>query len=197
MLNKLTRSLVVATRTWWLCALALVLNVTSFQVLFGLEDRFEALTGAPVLDTQNGLTVATLLEQLPLYRGAAYGAYLRFAAFDFVFPLVGALFLAVLWALLLRWNRGRIAQRLLGWNLPLLPFLATLFDWLENVSVLLVISAASPPGQLLLNSVIVFKRLKLTSLTVIMAITILLHVLLIAHKLAELRRKGARPATSR
>lgn len=196
MLNKLTRSLVAVSRTWWLVALTFVLNIISFQVLFALEDRFEALTGAPVLDTQNGLTIVTLLEQLPLYRGAAYGAYLRFAAFDFVFPFVSALFLAVLWALLLRWNGGRIAQRLLSWNLPLLPFLATLFDWLENVSVLLVLGTASPPGQLL-HAVIVCKRLKLTSLTVIMAITILLHVLLLGYKLAELRRKAARPTAPR
>lgn len=196
MLNKLTRSLVAVSRTWWLVALTFVLNIMSFQVLFALEDRFEALTGAPVLDTQNGLTIVTLLEQLPLYRGAAYAAYLRFAAFDFVFPFVSALFLAVLWALLLRWNGGRIAQRLLSWNLPLLPFLATLFDWLENVSVLLVLGAASPSGQLL-HAVIVCKRLKLTSLTVIMAITILLHVLLLGYKLAELRRKAARPTAPR
>lgn len=196
MLNKLTGSLVAVSRRWWLCALALVLNITSFQVLFALEDRFEALTGAPVFDTQNGLTVATLLEQLPLYRGAAYSAYLGFAAFDWIFPFVGSLFIAILWALLLRWNHSRIAQRLLAAHLPLLPFVATVFDWLENVTLLLVTGAASPPGQLLLNAVIVCKQLKLTSLMVLMAVTVLLHLLLLGHKLAGVWRKNANPAAS-
>jgi hypothetical protein len=189
MLSRLTRLLLAASRSWWLCGLIFVLNFLSFRILFGLEDRFEALTNLPVFDTQNSLTSEALVQQLPLYTGAAYVAYLRFAAFDFVFPLIAALFLAVVWAVLLRLQSGRVAQRLLGSNLPLLPFCATIFDWLENISLLAVTGATSPPGYLLLSSVILFKRLKLASLALIWVVTLLLLVLLAAHRSAAYWRK--------
>jgi hypothetical protein len=188
MLNKLTRALLVATQSWWLCGLIFVLNALSFRTLFRLEDQFEALTNVPVFDTQNGLTSETLAQQLPLYTGEAHTAYMRFAAFDFVFPFVSALFLAVVWTLLLRVNSGSIARHLLAWNLPLLPFCATIFDWLENIGLLIVTSTASQPGQLLLNSVIVCKRLKLTSLALIGTITVLLIVLLAGQIVIGYRR---------
>lgn len=193
---KLTKLLVAVSRSWWLCALALVLNITSFWVLFRLEDRFEALTGVPVFDTQNDLTVETLVQQLPLYTGSAYAAYLRFAAFDWLFPFVGALFLALVWTLLLRLNSGRIAQILLRWNLPLLPFLATLFDWAENITLLLVTGANTQPGPFLLSAAVVCKRLKLASLQVISALSLLLTALLIAQIVADRWRKSAQSTKS-
>lgn len=164
----------------------------SFRILFGLEDRFEALSGVPVFDTQNDLTVAILAKQLLLYTGDAHTAYSYFAAFDWVFPSVSALFLAVLWTLLLRINSGWIAQYLLHRNLPLLPFLATLCDWAENTSLLIATSGRSLAGQSFLAAVIVCKRLKLLSLALISLVSVFLVVLLIAYTCADVWRKYAK-----
>ncbi len=72
--------LVAASRRWWILGIVAALNFVSFRVLFALEDKFEAVAGVPTFDTQNVLTVATLLAQLPRYVGAARAAYGWFAA---------------------------------------------------------------------------------------------------------------------
>jgi len=141
---KLNAALIRASRSPWRFAFVAVLNAGAFALLFTLEDRFEATTGLPVFDTQNGLTPEALLRQLPLYQGEALESYLYFAAFDFVFPLTAALFLAVTWALLLRVTPWRLTQRLLAWGLPLYAFLGTGFDYLENLSLLSVIFLDAP-----------------------------------------------------
>lgn len=160
-MRAINNLLIAISKKWWAVLLVIVCNFASFGILFGLEDQFEAITGVPVYDTQNELTAELLREQLPLYTGAARDAYLRFAAFDFVFPLVAGIFVAVVWTLLLRFNRWRFAQRLLLWNLPLFPLLGTGWDWLENVSLLTILNAGSAPSQSLIDTALLFKRLKL------------------------------------
>ncbi|MFZ4815248.1 MAG: hypothetical protein ACOYL5_11985 [Phototrophicaceae bacterium] len=169
------------TQRGWAVALIVVLNFASFSILFALEDQFELITGVPVYDTQNDLTPSVLLEQLPLYVGDARAAYLRFAAFDYVFPLVANVFVVVIWTLLLRFNTWQPAQRLLAWQLPLFALIGTLLDWLENVSLLAVLYSGNPPVQWFVNSVIVFKRLKLASLAANAVITPILLALLIGN----------------
>jgi hypothetical protein len=182
-MRKITAGLVRASRVWWVVLLAFVLNGASFAVLFSLEDQFEAITGQPVYDTQNNLTTREIVEQLPLYVGAAREAYLRFAAFDFVFPLVSALFLAVVWALCLRSLTWPVGERLLRWNVPTLVLLTTLFDWLENVSILVVLNAGAPDAAM--EAVIVFKGLKLTMISVSGAVTMALVGLAVANAVAR------------
>jgi hypothetical protein len=178
-MRNITGLMLRISRVWWAFLLVFVLNGLSFTILFGLEDQFEALTGQPVFDTQNDLTTDAVVKQLPLYQGEARDAYWRFWAFDFVFPLVAALFLAVVWAFALRNISWRINERLLRWNVPALAFVATLFDWLENVANFAVLTVGSDP--LFLNAVILFKRLKLVTLTISGAITMVLLVLLIVN----------------
>ena len=69
--------LIRTSRSPWRFALIAVLNAAAFAALFALEDRFEVITGVPVFDTQNGLTPAALVKQLPLYQGEALTAYLQ------------------------------------------------------------------------------------------------------------------------
>ncbi|MBW4436519.1 MAG: hypothetical protein KME04_05260 [Pleurocapsa minor GSE-CHR-MK-17-07R] len=168
------------SRNWILFVVMLVANFASFTILFALEDQFEALAGIPVYDTQNALTTAQILEQLPLYQGEALNAYLRFAAFDFVFPLVSAIFIAVICTLLLRLNRLKIAQTLLRWRLPLVVLLITLFDYLENVGLLTVLAAAPAPDAAVMNFALVFKQLKLAGLALTGPLVGILVALLIA-----------------
>lgn len=181
---KLNGLLVRTSRSWWHFAILAALNAGAFVILFALEDRFEAITGLPAFDTQNSLTPELLRQQLPLYQGEALAAYLAFAAFDFVFPLVAALFLAVTWALLLRLTPWRLTQRLLAWGLPLYAFLGTGFDYLENLSLLSVIFLEAP-STLLVDTAILLKRLKLTALALSGALT---GVLVLFALIASVRR---------
>ncbi len=168
---KLNGLLVRTSCSWWRFAILAALNAGAFVILFALEDRFRAITGLPVFDTQNGLTPELLVQQLPRYQGEALAAYLYFAALDFVFPFVAALFLAVTWALLLR-----VTPWLLAWGLPLYALLGAGFDYLENVGLLSVIFLDAP-STLLVDTVILFKRLKLTALALSGALTGVLVVL--------------------
>jgi hypothetical protein len=173
-MNSLTQFFVQATKQWWVVVLIFFLNFASFRILFGLEHRFTQLTGTKVFDTQNDLTAQKLLEQLPTYTGEARPAYNAFAAFDYLFPLVAAVFLVVLWTLLLKVNPNKLAKGLLHQNFSLLPFSATLFDWLENLSIAGVLQTSDNPNMFLVNLVIIFKRLKLASLGVTGLLTIAL-----------------------
>lgn len=186
MLAKADGWLVRASRSPRLFAAITALAFGSLGFLFALENRFEALTGLPTFDTQNDLTPSALLEQLPRYQGEALEAYLRFAAFDFVFPFTAALFLAVTWALLLRVTPWRVAQRLLAWKLPLVAFFGTGFDYLENVSLLSTIFMDAP-SVLALEAAILFKRLKLTALVLSNGLT---GVLVLLASGSYLQRSG-------
>ena len=73
-MGMLNSWLVAASRRWWLFGRIFVLNVVSLEVLFAVVDRFEAIAGVATFATQNSVTVATLLAQLPRYQGAAHAA---------------------------------------------------------------------------------------------------------------------------
>lgn len=188
-MQKLNLWLVEWSRRWWIIVSILLMNYLSFRILFGLEDTFERITGIPVFDTQNNLTATTLTQQLPLYEGAARGAYLRFAAFDWVFPFVAALFLAVLWTLLLRITSTARAQQLLAWRLPLWAFVTTGFDYLENISLLAIIAIGSPGTPWIINAAIISKRLKLSGLAFSSAVTLGLTLFALSHWLYRIWRR--------
>jgi hypothetical protein len=181
MITRLNQSLVSLSKRWWVVVLVLTLNAASFGILFSLEDQFERLSGLPTFDTQNALTADQIIEQLPLYQGEARDAYLRFAAFDFVFPFAAALNLAVLWALFLRTNTWHIAGRLLAWNIPVLAFLGTLFDWGENFGFLTILSSGAAPEAGILQTALMFKALKLIMLNVSFGLTSALLVFALAN----------------
>lgn len=188
MIQFLTSLLVSISRRWWAVLLVTALNFASFQILFGLEDQFETLTAVPVFDTQNDLTPSRIIAQLPLYQGPAREAYLRFAVFDFVFPLIAGIFVATLWTLLLRTNSSPFAQRLLQRGVPLFALIGTLWDWLENISILALLQWASPDAWIL-SVVVIFKRLKLLWLLLNGPITAALFLLWATNFINRFRRK--------
>lgn len=181
MLARLGQWFITASRNWWLVAAIAAAQIVTTQALFAAEAGFTRITGLPVFDTQNGLTAETLLEQLPLYTGAAAGAYRWFAIVDIVFPLVSAVFLSVVWALQLRLNRSPLAARLLQRHLPLLPLVVTLADWAENLALIGVIWLV-PASEPLAMAAVVAKRLKLATLAATMLGTWLLLLLLLGNR---------------
>ncbi len=172
-------ALIAISQHWWAVILVVIANFASFGILFSLEDRFESLSGVPTFDTQNDLTAQRLLEQLALYSGEARTAYFQFAAFDFLFPLIAGLFVAVLWTLLLRLNRWKPVMRLYQARLFLLPLLTTLADWLENISLLSILNTPTAPNEAWVQAALTFKALKLLLLNVSLAGIVILAALLI------------------
>jgi hypothetical protein len=160
--NRARDFLIALSCRWWSVALVVALNFAAFRVLFILEERFVAQTGTALFDTQNDLTVSRIIEQLPLYQGDARAAYYAFATFDFLFPLIAGIFLALIWTLLLRWNHHPGAHRLLSAGFPLLILLTTVWDWLENLSLLAIVALPASPPPAAMHAAILFKQLKLT-----------------------------------
>jgi hypothetical protein len=160
-MNILKRSVDYLSARWWRLGIVVMLNFVSFTILFSLEARFETLTGLPVFDTQNDLSREQILEQIPLYVGEAQSAYLLFAAYDFVFPLIAGFFVAVIQTWLLKHNNSSLAQKLRDWNLPLLVFFSTASDWLENVGMLAIVFTNPDIPDFWIYFALVFKRLKL------------------------------------
>lgn len=188
-MQTMTHFLVRSAR-WWTVLLMFALNFVNFRLLFWLEEQFVALTGKPVFDTQNNLTKEGILAELPLYINEARTAYLNFAAYDFIFPLIAAFSLAFLWAWLLRNMTWRVGTIVLAWNIPSVPFLATLFDWGENIFLLSVVLTNGASGNGSISAALLFKRLKLTMLTVSGVVSIVLVGLSLTNKIMDTIRRA-------
>jgi hypothetical protein len=112
-------------------------------------------------------------------------------AYDFVFPLVAGLMVAVLLTLFLRLNRWGFSQRLLLAGVPVATLLTTVWDWLENVGLLGVLATGG--GVFWVEWALLFKRLKLAFLGLSGATVLLAVCLWVGYGVWTLAR-GKRPA---
>lgn len=158
----------------------------SFYGLFRITHAFAAVTGGyQPFDMQNGLDVAGVLAQLPLYTGDSRRLYAWFAATDFVFPAAGGLVLGGAAAFLMRHGLPSVYARFearRGFVLFLLP---TLFDFLENLAALTAIFLV-PPSQLSATILVGFHQLKLGTLILGHGTTMLLGLVLVLRKAMRL-----------
>jgi hypothetical protein len=121
------------SQLWWMFLAAAIASALSFQSLFVIGERFERVTaGYAPFDLQNPLTLATIWEQLPAYTEASLMWYWAFIAADMIFPVFGALPLALVLAWALRTLGTPWATRALASGAALTPFVAALLDWVEN-----------------------------------------------------------------
>ncbi|MCU0464632.1 MAG: hypothetical protein MUF38_08680 [Anaerolineae bacterium] len=186
-MKMLSRTFDFITRRLWAVALIFVLNGLSLVILFSIEGRFQELTGSPVYDTQNDLTRDQIIAQRPLYEGEALDVYWAFAAFDFVFPLVGGMFFMLLYAFFLR----RLPWVWAGWlwrgEFYLFALLTTLFDYLENVGFIATLISGQPPSEVAMQMAVIFKQLKLLSLTLTSPVAMALTAAFIVAWVSERR----------
>ncbi|HSH04760.1 MAG TPA: hypothetical protein VLL52_19770 [Anaerolineae bacterium] len=84
----LTKPITYFATSWRRLGLLFLLQLTSLNLLFYLENRFTTLTNHPVFDTQNTLTPTNLLTQISLCEGEAKTAYYLFALNNVYFPLL-------------------------------------------------------------------------------------------------------------
>jgi hypothetical protein len=166
-------------------ALALAFGLLLIALL-RTGDAFARVTsGYRPFDLQNGLGVENIATQLPLYTDASRRFYALFALFDAVFPLVGGLMTAAAAAFLtgrtspVTYARIEARRGFLAFMLP------TLFDWLENIVILVTLFAAPPGIRVLWGMLVAFKKLKLASLAVSQVAVLSLAVSLLFKPLAH------------
>jgi hypothetical protein len=134
-----------------LVAAILLVNAAWLLILDALGTEFRAVAGVPLLDLQNEIgtarmvTPARALAQIAAYPSEARSLYWSFFILDNVLPPLTFGSLALLWANLLRGDQGRMARRLLGSAVVLVPLGVGAFDWLENLAYVHAISRAADP----------------------------------------------------
>lgn len=188
-MKNINRLLIAGSNRWWVVLLAGILTFSSFNVLFGFNDQFKALTGSPVFDTQNDLIPEAILKQVPLYTGEARNIYFRFAAFDLLVILFVCIFAALLWALLLRLNTWPLPQKLLAVGFALFPLFGIVLDFAENFSFVSILNAGAAPGGTLIGITLLFNRLKLLWLVADSVVVAGLLILLVVHVASRLIRR--------
>jgi hypothetical protein len=162
---SLNSRLVSWSQNWKVILALFLLQLISFGALFGLETQFITQSGFQTFDFQNGLTLTQLREQLATYSDTERQLYAIFTAVDFAFPLLSALFYAVIYALLLRLNRAKLAQTFLAAGAPMLPLLITAADWLENIAFASIVIFGVSAESWVAEAGLIFKQLKLISIT--------------------------------
>ena len=146
-MNALNSVIIRISKSAWLYIIVFAGFFGTLQALLRIGQRFpELAAGAAPFDLQNRLSVEQIFTQLAGYTEEAFQLYYVFTTIDFFFPLFAGLFLGATVAFLLRHSLPRwyaIAEQK---NLFVLFLLATLFDWLENITLLSVM--AGYPNEL-------------------------------------------------
>lgn len=165
MLSRLNNLIIDCSLSGWKTALTVVgFGLTMWQ-LQTVTATFPALTdGHTPFDMQNDLTSAQVYTQLSTYTEEAFGLYTWFQAVDFVFPMVAALMMAVITAFSVRVVMPDTYPKVVGNKLLLLFFVPALFDWLENIGFLWVISLWPEQSAAAANLAIMAKQAKLGTL---------------------------------
>ncbi len=176
MLAPITRFIDSCSRSWWKVLLLFIGQSAAMQVLNAITTGFPAISGGNVPfdmqnDPQNFLTPADVFAQLAAWDDQAFSDYYTFQAVDFAFPLLAGLFLASVFAFALRnavpgWYASAVRNNLLS-----LLLLATVFDYLENINFLWVVTAWPEQAQLVAQLGILAKMGKLTCMGIGFALT--------------------------
>ncbi|HZG69054.1 MAG TPA: hypothetical protein VEZ12_20140 [Herpetosiphonaceae bacterium] len=137
-----------------LIASLVTLNIVWLIILRTIGGHFEQVAGYPLLDLQNSIspdavmTPTRAITQIATYTSDAKTLYWSFFILDNIMPQLTFGLFALLWVVLLRGTPHRLARRLLGSYLLLLPLGVGLFDWAENLAYVAAIHVY-PAGDLL------------------------------------------------
>ena len=155
----------------------------TLQTLMFIGDKFQPhAADALPFDLQNSLTAGEIFSQLANYNQQAYTLYYTFTTIDYFFPLFAGLFLATLWAYILRSTLPHWYEIALQKNLLLLLLIPTLFDWLENISLLTVIVAFPSELRGVAEAAVIAKQIKLATTYLAQGSTLLIMLAGVAIK---------------
>ena len=130
------------------------LNIVWLIILRAIGGHFEEVAGYPLLDLQNSvspdavMTPTRAVAQIATYTSDAKSLYWSFFILDNIMPQLTFGVFALLWVALLRGTPHRLARRLLGSYLLLLPLGVGVFDWIENLGYLAAIHSYPAAGTL-------------------------------------------------
>ncbi len=162
----------------------------SLRALLFIGETFKVhANGAVPFDLQNELTSEQIFAQLANYADEAYTLYYVFTAIDYAFPLLAGLFLATIWAFVLCHCLPSWYEKFLQHNLFLLLLIPTVFDWMENVTLLTVILAYPEPLYGVAEAAVIAKKIKLATTVTAQASTLLI---LLTGAVIWLRRRFSR-----
>ncbi|MGI9290374.1 MAG: hypothetical protein ACR2QG_03745 [Gammaproteobacteria bacterium] len=141
MLTKLNRFIINASISWKMFLLVVAGQAATMGVMMGyVNQQFPAESGGNLpFDMQNDLTVEQIFSQLESYTDKAFELYTIFQIADYVFPVVAGLVLAIICAFGLRNTSEKFYTVAIEKNLFIYILIPTLFDWLENLSLLCVV----------------------------------------------------------
>ena len=162
-MGRLNQLAIRFSQSGWLFLLAMLVAFGSlFAVLLPIGRVFPEVAGGAVpFDLQNALTAGDVISQLAGYTESARQLYYAFAFADFFFPFFASLFLAALAAFSLRHVSAKWYAVACDKNLFSLFFLGALFDWLENLLALAVISSYPETSETMANLLVLAKKGKL------------------------------------
>ncbi len=176
-MNALNQFIIRISKSGWQYVLVFAGFFGTLQALLRIAEHFaELAAGAAPFDLQNQLTVEQIFAQLAAYTEEAFRLYYVFTAIDFFFPLFAGLFLAATVAFLLRHSLPRWYAIAEEKNLFVLFLLATLFDWLENITLLSVIAGYPNELSTIATLAVAAKMGKLAFVFLFQGLTLLLLI---------------------
>lgn len=162
MLNRLQNLVIRVSQTWWLYLGVVLLFAGSLLSLLRIGEKFPAhAAGNLPFDLQNALAPAEVYPQLGTWTESARELYYAFTLIDYAFPFFAGLFIAATAAFAMRTSLPGWYAALTARNLLPVFMLGTLFDWLENLAALGVISLYPAEFGWLPVVLVLAKKLKL------------------------------------
>jgi hypothetical protein len=174
-LSKINGFIITCSQSWWKFLLLFVATIATMGYLQAVTAKFPAITAGDIpFDMQNNLTAEQIFTQLEGYSDAAFSLYATFQAVDYFFPIFAGLFLASICAFSLKIASPRYYEIAKSKNLFLLLLIPPVFDWLENINLLWVISRWPEQSQTAATLAVIAKQAKLATLYVDWAVSSLL-----------------------
>jgi hypothetical protein len=199
---KALRTLIIylgrVSSIWTILALIIALNVSWVVALDAIGKEFQQLAGRLPIDLQNTssiLTASQAVDQMTAYPPQARIFYWVFFTLDNIMPpLVFGAF-ALLWAYYLTRRRNKWVDRLLASPFLLIPLGVGIFDWLENLCFITVLTNPTATSALQIMEVgLIFTRLKagflFTTFGLTFALTVYYVITLVRTRWFAVDRQG-------
>jgi len=175
MISRINQFIIICSQSWWKFLLIFLGQFGTMRILTSITEEFPLVTAGDVpFDMQNTLQSGQIFNQLEGYTERAFDLYMRFQAVDYFFPLFAGLLLATICAFSLRMASPRLYTAAGEKNLFVLLLIPTVFDWLENLNLLYVVSAWPNQAELAAKLAVAAKMAKLGSTGLAMLVTLAL-----------------------
>jgi len=175
MISRINQFIIICSQSWWKFLLIFLGQFGTMRVLTSITEEFPLVTAGDVpFDMQNTLQSGQIFNQLEGYTERAFDLYMRFQAVDYFFPLFAGLLLATICAFSLRMASPRLYTAAGEKNLFVLLLIPTVFDWLENLNLLYVVSVWPNQAELAAKLAVAAKMAKLGSTGLAMLVTLAL-----------------------